>query len=79
MKSFNILSENILYDKNMASNGNVQAFDGWFVSDYMEIDNSCKYIIKNINIKGSGLWGYYQTYDKTKKVVTTRKRFDGNS
>ena len=73
---FNPLSENILYDKNIAANGNVQAFDGWFISDYMEIDNSFKYIIKNINIKGSGLWGYYQTYDKTKKVVTTRNRFD---
>lgn len=76
---FNPMSENILYDKNIATNGNVQPFDGWFISDYMKIDNSFKYIIKNINIKGSSLWGYYQTYDKAKKVVTKRNRFDNNA
>ena len=76
---FNPMSEDILYDKNIASNGNIQPFNDWFISDYMEIDNSFKYTIKNINIKGSALWGYYQTYDKAKKVVTKRNRFDNNA
>lgn len=76
---FNPFSENIIKGKNFASSGGIQNYDGWFISDYIEIDNSVKYVIKNINIKGSALWGYYQTYDKTKKVVTKRNKFDGNA
>ena len=74
---FNPLSENILYNKSLSSNGSVQTCDGWFISDYMEIDNSFEYIIKNINVKGSALWGYYQTYNKLKKPITARNRFNG--
>lgn len=76
---FNPFSENIIKGKNFASSGGIQNYDGWFISDYIEIDNSFKYIIKNINIKGSALWGYYQTYDKVKNIVTKRNKFDNNA
>lgn len=75
---FNPHSDNILFDKQFASSGGMQNMPDWFISDYIEVDSSYSYKVKNINLTGSALWGYYQTYDGDKKIIDSRLRFDND-
>ena len=69
--------DNAELDKQFTSSGYTQTMTGWQITDFIKVDNSCDYYVVG-DFKLTGLWGYYQTYDKNLNKLNVRTRFDLN-